>query len=80
MIPTTKTPRLLIAHFLRNGLSSFSFIRIDQVASSNVGRVYRKKTPIMTRKIFPSSSLASEAVELVRFRNISTAITDSPKR
>ena len=34
----------------------------------------------MTRKIFPNSSLASEAFELVRFRNISTAITDSPKR
>lgn len=35
---------------------------------------------MMTRKIFPNSSLASEAFELVRFRNISTAITDSPKR
>ena len=34
----------------------------------------------MTRKIFPNNSLASEAFELVRFRNMSTAITDSPKR
>lgn len=35
---------------------------------------------MITRKIFPNSSLASEAFELVKFRNISTAITDSPKR
>ena len=34
----------------------------------------------MTRKIFPNNSLASEAFELVRFKNMSTAITDSPKR
>lgn len=35
---------------------------------------------MMTRKMFPNNSLASEAFELVRFRNMSTAITDSPKR
>jgi len=42
---------------------------------NDVYPVNAKKTQTMTRKIFPNNSLASEAFELVRFKNMSTAIT-----
>ena len=48
-------------------------------ASAMTG-MYRTHTIMMEGHMFPNNSPASEAFVVGRFKNISTAITDSPKR